>query len=206
MIIQGFLKGADGVFVGACLAGECHYSSGNFHAKSKILLTQKILHHAGILPERLAFRMMSSAEGAKFVSFVTEFQNQVRELGPMGSTENISKDELRIKLSAAKRAVEGKKVRWVVGKRQEFLEKGNLYGERFTEHEIHRMFEEVVMDELAIQEILIRAKDKPLSVKILSEQLQIPPKRILRQLVDMRRMGLIKIASIETKSPLWIAC
>jgi len=205
MIIEGFLNGADGIFVGACLPGECHYSSGNFHAKGKILMIQKILHHAGILPERLAFRMMSSAEGAKFVSFVTEFQDQVREFGLMGSTENISENELKIKLSAARQAVEGKKIRWVVGKRQEFLEKGNLYGEQFTEHEIHRLFEEVVMDELAIQEILIRAKEKPISVKKLAEQLQLPPKRILRQLVDMRRMGLMKIASIETKSPLWIA-
>jgi len=206
LIIEGFLNGADGVFVGACLPGECHYSSGNFHAKSKILMTQKILGHAGIQPERLAFRMMSSAEGGKFVSFVTEFQNHVRELGPIGSSEHISSEELKIRLSAARHAVEGKKLRWVVGKRQEFLEKGNLYGEVFTEHEIHRLFEEVVMDELAIQEILIRAKDKPLSARNLAEQLHLSPKRVLSQLVDMRRMGIIKIVAVEEKSPLWLAC
>jgi coenzyme F420-reducing hydrogenase delta subunit len=206
LIIEGFISGADGVFVGACLPGECHYSSGNFHAKSKILMTQKILHHAGIHPDRLTFRMMSSAEGGKFVSFVTEFQNRIRELGPIGSSENMSRDEMNIKFSAARQAVEGKKLRWVVGKRQEFLEKGNLYGEKFTEHEIHRLFEEVVMDELAIQEILIRAKDKPLSARNLAEQLHLSPKRVLRQLVDMRRMGIIKIVAVEEKSPLWLAC
>jgi coenzyme F420-reducing hydrogenase delta subunit len=206
MMIEGFLHGADGVFVGACLPGECHYSTGNSNAQGKILLTQKLLKHAGFNPDRLVFRMMSSAEGAKFVSFVTEFQNSIRNLGKLGSTENIASDELKIKLTAARHAVEGKKLRWVVGKRMEFIEKGNLYGEKFTEHEIHRMFEEVVMDELAIQEIKLRAKDRPLSVKLLAQQLNLPPKRVLRQLVDMRRMGLVKIAGIEDRVPLWVAC
>lgn len=206
MMIEGFLHRADGVFVGACLLGECHYSTGNFNAQGKVLLTQKVLKHAGINPERLVLRFMSSAEGGKFVSFVTEFQNRIRSLGKLGSSENIPSDELKLKLTAARHAVEGKKLRWVVGKRLEFIEKGNLYGERFTEHEIHRLFEEVVMDELAIQEIKLRAKEKPLSVKHLAQQLNLPPKRVLRQLVDMRRMGLVKIAGIEDRAPLWVAC
>jgi len=206
MMIEGFLHRADGVFVGACLLGECHYSTGNFNAQGKVLLTQKVLKHAGINPERLVLRFMSSAEGGKFVSFVTEFQNRIRSLGKLGSSENIPSDELKLKLIAARHAVEGKKLRWVVGKRLEFIEKGNLYGERFTEHEIHRLFEEVVMDELAIQEIKLRAKEKPLSVKHLAQQLNLPPKRVLRQLVDMRRMGLVKIAGIENRAPLWVAC
>lgn len=206
MMIEGFLHGADGVFVGACLLGECHYSTGNFNAQSKVLLTQKILKHAGIHPERLVLRFMSSAEGGKFVSFVTQFQNTIRSLGKLGTSENIPSDELKLKLTAARHAVEGKKLRWVAGKRVEFIETGNLYGERFTEHEIHRLFEEVVMDELAIQEIKLRAKDHPLSAKHLAQQLHLPPKRVLRQLVDMRRMGLVKIAGIEDRSPLWVAC
>lgn len=170
------------------------------------MMTQKILKHAGINPNRLVLRMMSSAEGAKFVSFVTEFQNQAREFGKLGTSENISPKELKLKLTAARRAVEGKKLRWVVGKRQEFLEQGNLYGEKFTEHEIHRLFEEVVMDELSIQEIKLRLKSTPLSAINLAEQLNLPPKRVLRQLVDMRRMGLVKVSRVEERSPLWVGC
>ena len=206
MIIEAFINSADGVFVGACLPGECHYTSGNFHAQGKILMTQKILKHAGINPERIAFRMMSSAEGAKFVSFVTDFQNKIRELGKLGEGEHISSEELKIKLTAGRKAVEGKKLRWVVGKRLEFIEEGNLYGEKFTEHEIHRLFEEVVMDELTIQEIQLRIQEKALSAKNLAGELNLPPKRVLRQLVDMRRMGLVKIRNIENKSPMWIGC
>lgn len=170
------------------------------------MMTQKILKHAGINPERLVFRMMSSAEGAKFVSFVTTFQKRIRDIDKLGSSENIPSDELKIKLIAAKKASEGKKLRWVVGKRLEFLEKGNLYGEKFTEHEIHRMFEEVVMDELAIQEIKLRIQNNPLSAKNLADQLKLPPTRVLRQLVDMRRMGIVKITTIQDNSPLWAVC
>ena len=206
MIAEAFISGAAGVFVGACLPGECHYTSGNFQAMGKIQIVQKILHHAGINPDRLVLKMMSSAEGAKFVSFVTEFQNQIREIGKIGSSENIPEKELEIKLEAAKAAVAGKKLRWVAGKRLEFLEKGNLYGEVFTEHEIHRMFEEVVMDELAIQEILLRAKDNPLTIKNLADGLHQPTRQVLRRLVDMRKMGLVKIAGVEKNSPLWIKC
>ncbi len=206
MMIEGFIHGADGVFVGACLPGECHYSSGNFHARGKIIMTQKILKHAGINPDRLVFRMMSSAEGAKFVSFVTEFQNQIREFGKLGTSENISPAESKLKLSATRKAVEGKKLRWIVGKRLEFLEQGNLYGEKFTEHEIHRLFEEVVMDELSIQEIKLRLKSMPLTAINLAEQLNLPTQRVLRQLVDMRRMGLVKVNFVDKKSPVWIDC
>lgn len=206
MIIEGFIHGADGVFVGACLPGECHYSSGNFHAQGKILIIQKILRHSALNPDRLVFRMMSSAEGAKFVSFVTEFQNQIRAMGKLGSSENTSNNELKLKLLAARSAVESKKLRWVVGKRLEFLEKGNIYEEKFTQHEIHRLFEEIVMDELMIQEIRLRIKQKPLSVKSLASQLNLPPQRVLLQLVDMRKMGLVKITHIENNSPLWVVC
>jgi len=206
MIAEAFISGADGVFVGACLMGECHYTSGNFQAMGKVLMTQKLLSHAGINPNRLVLKMMSSAEGAKFVSFITEFQDQIRELGKIGSSENIPENELEIKLAAAKAAVTGKKLRWVAGKRLEFMEKGNLYGEIFTEHEIHRLFEEVVMDELTIQEILLRAKEKPQTIKKLADMLHQPTKRVLRQLVDMRKMGLVKITGVEKNSPLWLTC
>ena len=205
MMAEAFINGADGVFVGACLPGECHYTSGNFQAMSKIKMMQKLLQHADVNPERLVMKMMSSAEGAKFVSFVTDFQNKIRELGKIGTSENISESNLPIKLAAVKAVLSGKKVRWVMGKRLEFLEKGNLYGEVFTEHEIHRLFEEVALDELTIQEILLRTKERPLTISVLAETLKLPTKQILRRLVDLRRIGLVQIKGIENNSPLWIA-
>jgi len=127
MIMEGFIAGSDGVFVGACKKGECHYSTGNLHAAGKIDLTARILEMAGLNPARLVMRMMSSAEGNKFVEFTSAFQREIGDIGPLGEAEGVAPDELKIKLEAARKALGGRKLRWVLGKLVEFRDKGNLY-------------------------------------------------------------------------------
>ena len=157
----------------------------------------------GLQPQRLGFELMSAAEGGRFVELVTRFSQMIKELGPL--KKEIDPQRLKTKLQAAKRAVEGKKLRWVVAKRVEFMTNGNLYGEVFTQQEINRLLEEVVLDELAIQEILLLTKERPLSVGKLSEKTSLTPPVVLRRLADMRRMGLMKVDRIEDRTPLWKA-
>ena len=52
-ILKAFLGGVDGVLVGGCHPGDCHYQSGNYKAQRRIILTQKLLQQFGIDPERL---------------------------------------------------------------------------------------------------------------------------------------------------------
>ncbi|MBI5166744.1 MAG: hydrogenase iron-sulfur subunit [candidate division NC10 bacterium] len=206
IILEAFLSKADGVFVGACRRGECHYVTGNLQAEGKVNLTKKVLSYIGLHPERLVMEWMSSGEGGRFVECVTSFQEEIRKLGPLGKGEGIGTEELQLKLTAAQRVMEGKKLRWVVSKRLEFKEKGNLYGEVFTEHEISRLFDEVVMDELTLQEILLRLRMEPLSAKTLSGMINIAPSRILRHLADMKRMGLVSVSTEDDgRSPVWKA-
>lgn len=196
---------ADGVFIGACLPGECHYADGNFNAMGKVTLTQTVLANLGVNPDRVAMRMMSSAEGAKFVDHAKTFQDQIKGLGELGSTEELDPAELELKLKAAKAALQGKKLRWVVGKYLEFQQQGNLYGERFTEHELGRLFDEVAMDECTIQEILLRTGDQALSAKDLGEAMNLAPRIVLRHLADMRKMDLVVLESQDQKPPKWKA-
>ena len=203
MTVEAFRSGSDGVFVGACKRGECHYSSGNLHAEARVELVKRVLEVAGINPERLVMRMMSSAEGNKFVEFTTEFQEKIRNLGPLGKAEGLSEEDLKIKLKAIRDALNGRKLRWVVGKIVEFKEKGNLYGERFTDHEIRRLLQEVSMDEVRIREILERLKLAPQSVKDLSNALKTPARIVLRQMADLKRMGLAEIGQIDGRTPIW---
>jgi F420-non-reducing hydrogenase iron-sulfur subunit len=203
MVMETFVSGADGVLVGACLMGECHYTDGNLHALARVSVTQKTLSFVGMNPERLAIRLMSSAEGGKFVKYTTEFTEDIRKLGPAGSSEGMSAEELALKLQVAKRALDSKKLRWVIGKKVEFTEEGNLYGEVFTEHELGRMYDEIVMDECTMQEIILRGEKELLTVKKLADSLGISPERVLRQLVDMRRMGMAEIEEVKDRTPLW---
>jgi F420-non-reducing hydrogenase iron-sulfur subunit len=203
MMMEAFVSGSDGVFVGACKKGECHYTSGNLHAERKVDLTRRILAIAGINPERLVMRMMSSAEGNKFAEYATWFQQAVGELGPLGKSEGIAPDDLKLKLQACLKALGGRKLRWVMGKIVEFTEDGNLYGERFTEHEIGRLFDEIAMDEYYLREILERLETGPKSVKQLSSVMGVPSRVIVRQMADLRRMGLADIEKVEGDTPLW---
>jgi hypothetical protein len=203
MICEGLASGSDGVLVGACKRGECHYSSGNLHAEGKIGLVGMMLQAAGLRPERVAMRMMSSAEGGKFAEYAAAFQQEIGELGPLGQAEGVSPKELTIKLNALRKALGGRKLRWVTGRLVEFKEQGNLYGERFTDHEVGRLLREIAMDELRTREIIERLGGGSRSVRQLAEAMDTPPALVLRQMADLRRMGMADIERLEGASPLW---
>jgi coenzyme F420-reducing hydrogenase delta subunit len=205
LVMESFMSGADGVMVGACLKGECHYSIGNLQAEGKVEVTKRVLRRMGLSPDRLVLRMMSSAQGGKFVEYVTSFQEAVGELGPLGSSEGVAGDELELRLAAAMSAVSDKKLRWVEGKWLEFQEEGNLYGERFTLHELGRMYEEIVLDECALQEIRLRLEKGPQTALALSGLVRLPAYKVLRHLADLRRMGYAALGATATGEPEWSA-
>jgi coenzyme F420-reducing hydrogenase delta subunit len=203
LMMESFMSGADGVMVGACLKGECHYAVGNLAAEGKIGVVKRVLERFGLEPARLAFRMMSSAQGARFVEFATAFQDEIRALGPLGKSEGVSGAELDLRLRAARSALEDKKLRWVEGKWVEFQEEGNLYGEVFTLHELGRMYGEIVLDECAIQEIRLRLEGRSLSATEVAAEIRAPAYRALRHLADMRRLGLVSMEEGPEGVPVW---
>ncbi len=82
-VLEALKKGADGVLISGCHFGECHYKSGNYKASRRIKLTKKFLEQMGIDPERVKFEFVSASEGNKFAKVVTEFTEQLKELGPL---------------------------------------------------------------------------------------------------------------------------
>jgi F420-non-reducing hydrogenase iron-sulfur subunit len=205
MMVEAFIAGSDGVFIGACKKGECHYASGNLHASGRVMLVKKVLEAAGIDPGRLVMRYMSAAEANKFVEYSTEFQKSMSDLGPMGGPEGITAEDIPIKLAAARAALEGKKLRWVVGKLVEFQEESNLYGENFTGHEVRRLLEEVATDEYRLREILARLAAGPRSAKELAAAMKQPARIIVRSMADLKKMGLVELDGIQNRSPRWRA-
>jgi coenzyme F420-reducing hydrogenase delta subunit len=203
MVAEAFISGADGVLVGACKRGECHYSSGNLQAEVKMDLARKVLALAGVNPQRLAMRWMSSAEGNKFAEYVAAFQAEISQVGATGTGPGEKAGDLDLRLNAALKALSGRKLRWVEGKIVEFMEKGNLDGERFTAHEVGRLCDEIAMDEYRLREILERLREGPKSVKQIAAIMGVAPRLVLRQMADLRRMGLALVAEVEGTTPLW---
>ncbi|HPL64166.1 MAG TPA: hydrogenase iron-sulfur subunit [Syntrophales bacterium] len=81
-IIRAFQLGADGVLVGGCHPGDCHYGTGNLYARRRLAATKKLLEFAGMEPERFRVEWISASEGKKFAEVVEEFTGQIKALGP----------------------------------------------------------------------------------------------------------------------------
>ncbi len=81
-VLKAFEMGADGVLVGGCHPGDCHYIEGNYKTLRRMLLTKRLLGQLGIEPERLRLEWISASEGERFAEVVDEFTDQVRKLGP----------------------------------------------------------------------------------------------------------------------------
>ena len=81
-ILSALNKGADGVLVSGCHPGDCHYMKGNFYARRKLHLVQKLLQYVGVEKDRFRMSWVSAAEGAKFAKVVTEFVRDLKKLGP----------------------------------------------------------------------------------------------------------------------------
>jgi len=201
MLADAFMKGADGVMVVGCHFGDCHYITGNYQGKIKVGLASRTLDYVGLNPQRVSFNQCSSAEGERFVSMVSAFDQKIRELGPLGNAESIPLPELQQKLAIAKTILSREKIRWVVGKFTEFTTIGNKYGERFTEHEMWRTLDTIIMDEVATYEILRELEGGPASVKDMAAKLRLPAPHVLKYVLALQRRGFLGIAEIDGNSP-----
>jgi len=82
-IFSALAKGADGVLIAGCHPGDCHYNSGNYKTRRRMMLLKNMLTQFGIEPERLRLEWISASEGTKFQSTVNDFIEKIRELGPL---------------------------------------------------------------------------------------------------------------------------
>ena len=91
-ILQAFLEGADGVLIGGCHLGDCHYLEGNYDTLYRYNEIEEILQKVGIDPDRFRLEWVSASEGKRFSEVVTDFVNQIKGLGPLGKTGDKPKE------------------------------------------------------------------------------------------------------------------
>jgi F420-non-reducing hydrogenase iron-sulfur subunit len=82
-ILEAFSRGADGVLIGGCHPGDCHYAEGNYKALRRYQMLRRLVQDLGIHPNRLRLEWISASEGDKVRSVVNEMVEQVRALGPL---------------------------------------------------------------------------------------------------------------------------
>jgi F420-non-reducing hydrogenase iron-sulfur subunit len=81
-VLKSFEQGADMVLVSGCHPGDCHYSSGNYHARRKLLAFRELLSFLGVDPRRFKISWVSAAEGGKWSSLARELAEEAHALGP----------------------------------------------------------------------------------------------------------------------------
>lgn len=82
-VLEAFARGADGVLIGGCHPGDCHYVEGNYKALRRFEMLRRLLRDLGIEAARLRLEWISASEGEKVRTVVNEMVTQVRALGPL---------------------------------------------------------------------------------------------------------------------------
>ena len=90
-VFQAFAQGADGVMVAGCHPGDCHYNTGNYKSRRRLMLLKNTLSQLGIEPERLNLEWISASEASKLRSSVNGFINKVTGLGPLALNTKATK-------------------------------------------------------------------------------------------------------------------
>jgi F420-non-reducing hydrogenase iron-sulfur subunit len=191
-LLRAFSKGADGVFIVGCRLNECNYSThGNFHALSMAHLCKKLMEQIGLNPERLRIEFMSGGEGTLFVEVMNDFGKKVKELGPLGKGEGIDKNVVKAKLEAVTklvpyiRLVERERLRLPFGSEEE-------YETFFTSDEFNRLFNDLIVDKLAISQITSLLREGPLSTGKIAEMLGLTPSEVSRHMNTSSRHKLVR--------------
>jgi F420-non-reducing hydrogenase iron-sulfur subunit len=81
-LLKPLLDGADGVLIGGCHPGDCHYQEGNYKARRRVAILEESLKAMGFEQERVRLRWISASEGARFAETITEFTNELKAMGP----------------------------------------------------------------------------------------------------------------------------
>jgi coenzyme F420-reducing hydrogenase delta subunit len=191
-ILRALATGQDGVFIGGCKLDECNYiTHGNYDALSNVHLCKKIMEHIGLNPQRLRIEFMSGADGNLLAEVLDDFTLQVKELGPLGKSEGIDEKGLKFKLEAVRKLVPY--IKLVERERLRAPSKSKEVYQQFLESsEFNGLFDELIVNKLAISQIISLLGERPLSTGKISEFLGLNPSEVSRHINTSSMHGLVR--------------
>ena len=90
LLLKSFAQGADGVIVSGCHPNDCHYPSGNFHARRRWIAFRTVLDLMGVDIRRIQYSWVSAAEGSKWADLVNNTVADIRALGPYTEYQKVA--------------------------------------------------------------------------------------------------------------------
>ena len=191
-IFRALLNGKDGVLIGGCHLGECHYvTQGNFGAFSTLHMGRKLLELIGLSPERLRLEYIAASEGSRYAAVMNDFSNKVRELGPLGKGEGIDETVLRRRLEVVYNLIPYLKL--VERERLRVpIKSVEAYNEFFSSDEFDKIFKDLVVDKVEQSQIMAILREKPCSAGEISEILGVALREASNQLNRSARQGFVE--------------
>jgi len=149
-IFRAFANGLDAVFIGGCHLNDCHYvTHGNYDAFGMVYVCKKLMEHIGLNPDRLRLEWVSAGEGIRFANLMNEIGPRIEKLGPLGKSESLDEQELKLKLEAVTKLIPY--IKLVLSERLRVSVRiEEAYTEFFTGEEFNRLFDESIADKLAL--------------------------------------------------------
>jgi F420-non-reducing hydrogenase iron-sulfur subunit len=86
-VLKPLLDGADGVLIGGCHPGDCHYQSGNYKARRRFAVLQDTLDELGFDKDRVWLRWISASEGSFFADTIRDMTTKLKEKGPKSMSQ-----------------------------------------------------------------------------------------------------------------------
>jgi F420-non-reducing hydrogenase iron-sulfur subunit len=86
-VLEAFARGADGVLIGGCHPGDCHYQEGNYKCLRRFHLLKRLVSEMGIEDDRLRLEWISASEGERVRAVINDMVERVRALGPIARRE-----------------------------------------------------------------------------------------------------------------------
>jgi F420-non-reducing hydrogenase iron-sulfur subunit len=191
-MLRAFSNGKDGVFIGGCWPGECHYiTEGNYLALSMMHLCRKLLTLVGLDPQRLRLEWISAAEGSRYAEVMNDFSQTVKSLGPLGEGEDIDKNILAFRLKTLQSMIPYIKLVEVERLRVR-LKSVEAVEAFYASDEFDTMFRELIADKLAICQIMALLREKPRSTGELCQLLGLSSSEISRHVNIAARQGMCR--------------
>ena len=203
-IIEMLIQGADGVFIGGCHLGDCHYIRGNYYAEKRYQMTKKLLAKTGLNPERLQLKWISASEGQLFADTMREVTELITNLGPSpvaGSNPDLNILE---QLLIIRNVAEDYRMRVLIGKGVSLVDDYNVYNEQLDSDRFEDILAKAIEEEYIRSGILYMTKEKPVSVIDIASKIKESPEVVLQHVVTLKDRDLIRMDHIDGDTPYYV--
>jgi len=122
---------------------------------------------------------------------ITDFTHRIKALGPLGSGEGLNRQNLTVKLKAAKMALEGKRLRMVFARQARYIKHEGAYREIPADHALHADMDRTLADEMANHELALHLEDRPRPVQEVAGLLGLPSEEVVERFKRLEKKGRV---------------